>query len=61
MGLGCVMENLWLMAEELGIGMHVLIVFSDSSVEEDVKNTLHPSLRNSRPDQTPRADFHQEL
>lgn len=41
MGLGCMMENMWLTAEELGIGMHVLTVFSDSPVEEDVKKTLH--------------------
>jgi len=41
MGLGCVMENMWLTAEDLGIGMHVLTVFSDSAVEEDVKKTLH--------------------
>jgi nitroreductase len=40
MGLGCVMENMWLMAEDLGIGMHVLTVFSDSPVEKQVKNTL---------------------
>jgi nitroreductase len=41
MGLGCVMENMWLMAEELGIGMHVLTVFSDSAVEKEVVKTLH--------------------
>jgi nitroreductase len=41
MGLGCVMENMWLMAEELGIGMHVLTVFSDSAVEKEVMNALH--------------------
>ena len=40
-GLGCVMENMWLMAEELGIGMHVLTVFSDSAVEKQVMTTLH--------------------
>jgi nitroreductase len=41
MGLGCVMENMWLTAEDLGIGMHVLTVFSDSVVDEKVKSTLH--------------------
>jgi nitroreductase len=41
MGLGCIMENMWLMAEELGIGMHVLTVFSDSAVEREVRKTLH--------------------
>lgn len=39
-GLGCVMENMWLMSESLGIGFHVLTVFSDSAVEKDVKRIL---------------------
>lgn len=41
MGLGCVMENMWLMSESLGIGFHVLTVFADSPVERQVKNVLH--------------------
>ncbi len=41
MGLGCVMENMWLVSESLGIGFHVLTVFSDSEVEKDVKRILH--------------------
>jgi len=41
MGLGCVMENMWLMSESLGIGFHVLTVFADSAVEKEVKKTLH--------------------
>jgi nitroreductase len=41
MGLGCVMENMWLTAEDLGIGMHILTVFSDSTVEKEVMKTLH--------------------
>lgn len=40
MGLGCVLENMWLMSESLGIGFHVLTVFSDSPVEARVKNVL---------------------
>lgn len=40
MSLGCVMENMWLMSESLGIGFHVLTVFSDSAVEKDVKRIL---------------------
>jgi nitroreductase len=41
MGLGCVMENMWLMSESLGIGFRVLTVFSDSPVERAVKRVLH--------------------
>ncbi|HUY82510.1 MAG TPA: nitroreductase family protein [Acidobacteriaceae bacterium] len=40
MSLGCVMENMWLMAEALGIGFRVLTVFSDSPVEREVKKVL---------------------
>lgn len=40
-GLGCVMENMWLMSEALGIGFRVLTVFSDSPVEREVKKVLH--------------------
>lgn len=39
-GLGCVLENIWLMSESLGIGCHVVTVFSDSSVEEELKQLL---------------------
>jgi nitroreductase len=39
-GLGCVMENMWLTAESLGLGMHVLTVFSDSHVEAEVRRIL---------------------
>jgi nitroreductase len=44
MGLGCVMENMWLMSESLGIGFHVLTVFNDSAVEKDVKRILEVPL-----------------
>ena len=40
MGLGCVMENMWLMSEALGLGMHVLTVFSDGPVEREVERVL---------------------
>jgi nitroreductase len=40
MGLGCVMENMWLTAESLDLGMHILTVFSDSQVEADVRRHL---------------------
>ena len=41
MGLGCVMENMWLMSQSLGIGFHVLTVFSDGNVEKKVRGLLH--------------------
>ncbi len=40
LGLGCVLENMWLMSESLGIGLHVLTVFSDGQVEKQVRSTL---------------------
>ncbi len=40
MGLGCVMENMWLMSASLGLGMHVLTVFSDGPVEKEVARVL---------------------
>jgi len=39
-GLGCVMENMWLTAESLGLGMHILTVFADSQVEAEVRRVL---------------------
>jgi len=38
--LGCTMENMWLMAQSLGIGMQIMSVFSGTSVEEEVKRML---------------------
>lgn len=38
--LGCVMENMWLMATALGISYHVMSVFSGDSVEDEVKKIL---------------------
>lgn len=40
MSLGCLMENMWLMAHSLGISFHVMSVFSAIDVERDVKSTL---------------------
>jgi len=40
MSLGCIMENMWLMAQELGIEFHILSVFSGNSVEKEVKRIL---------------------
>jgi nitroreductase len=45
MGLGCVMENMWLMSEALGLGFRVLTVFSDSPVEREVKKVLQTPAR----------------
>ncbi len=38
--LGCVMENMWLMAHVLGIGFQVMSVFSGDLEEEKVKKIL---------------------
>ena len=40
MSLGCVMENMWLMAQSLGISFHVVSAFSASAVEEEVRKLL---------------------
>jgi len=40
MSLGCVMENMWLMAHSLGIGVHILSVLSAEDVERQVKPLL---------------------
>jgi nitroreductase len=38
--LGCVMENMWLMAESLGIGFQIMSAFSGERVEDEVKRIL---------------------
>jgi len=40
MSLGCVMENMWLTAEALGIGMQIMSVFSGQRVEEELREIL---------------------
>lgn len=40
MSLGCVMENMWLMVQALGIDVHVLSTFGGGSVEIEVKRVL---------------------
>jgi nitroreductase len=40
MSLGCVMENMWLMAHALGISFQVMSVFSSLDVEREIKTTL---------------------
>jgi nitroreductase len=39
--LGCVMENIWLMAQSLGISVHILSVFSGDAVGKEVKRILN--------------------
>jgi nitroreductase len=41
MSLGCVMENMWIMAQSFGIGFHVLSVLSADEVEDEVKSLLN--------------------
>jgi nitroreductase len=38
--LGCVMENMWLVAQEKGIGFQIMSVFGGDSVESEVKKIL---------------------
>ena len=40
LGLGCVMENIWLAATSLGLGLQVMSVFGGDPVEERVKRVL---------------------
>jgi nitroreductase len=40
MSLGCVMENMWLMAQSLGISFQILSVFASPLVEKQVKKVL---------------------
>ena len=39
-GLGCVLENMWLMSESLGIGFHVNTVFADEQAQVQVRALL---------------------
>ena len=40
LGLGCVMENMWLTAQTLKIGFQIMSVFSGEMVEREVKRVL---------------------
>jgi nitroreductase len=40
MSLGCLMENVWLAAEALGVGMQILSLSATASVEKDLKQVL---------------------
>lgn len=38
--LGCLMENMWLMAQSLGVSLHILSAFSAPLVESEIKKLL---------------------
>jgi nitroreductase len=40
LSLGCVMENMWLMAQSIGVSFHVMSVFSSSGVHEQLMKLL---------------------
>ena len=39
--LGCVMENMWLMAQSLGVGFHIISDFGENPVEKETKRILN--------------------
>ena len=41
MSLGCVMENMWLMAQSLGIGFQIMSALGTDPVADEVKRILH--------------------
>jgi len=41
LSLGCLMENMWLMANSLGISFHIISSLSSDTVEKEVKGILH--------------------
>ncbi len=41
LGLGCVMENIWLTAGSLGIGVHIISALSDEKAEDGVREILN--------------------
>ncbi|MGA2282922.1 MAG: nitroreductase family protein [Candidatus Dormibacteria bacterium] len=40
MSLGCVMQNMWLMAQARGIGMQIMSVFGGGAVEDELRSLL---------------------
>jgi nitroreductase len=40
MSLGCLMENMWLMAQSLGVGLQILTSFSVPPIETEIKKLL---------------------
>lgn len=41
MSLGCVLENMWLMTESLGLALHIVSSLSNPNTEEQVKKILN--------------------
>lgn len=41
MSLGCVMENMWIMAASLGIGFQIMSVFGGEAIEKEIKQILN--------------------
>lgn len=41
LGLGCVMENMWLVSESLGISFQVMSVFSEKENQKEIKKVLN--------------------
>lgn len=41
MSLGCVMENMWIMATSLGIGFQIMSVFGAEAIEKEIKQILN--------------------
>lgn len=39
--IGCMMENMWLMANSLGLGFHVVSTLSSYEMEKEIKKMLH--------------------
>jgi nitroreductase len=40
MGLGCMMENMWLMAQSLGVGVQIISSIGATDVEQEIKRML---------------------
>jgi nitroreductase len=40
LSLGCVMQNMWLVAESLGIGFQIMSAFSSEEISTQIKSTL---------------------
>jgi nitroreductase len=41
LSLGCVMQNMWLMSESLGIGFQIMSAFSGEEVSSKIKQILN--------------------
>jgi len=41
LSLGCVMQNMWLMSESLGVGFQIMSAFSSETIADKIKQTLN--------------------